>query len=507
MTLYAAPGQPGSPVSVQDRYGNFIGGEFVPPAKGQYFENPSPVNGRPFTHVARSTAEDVELALDAAHGAKRAWGHASATERANILNTIADRIEANLESLAIAETWDNGKPVRETLAADLPLVVDHFRYYAGAIRAQEGSLSEIDGDTIAYHFHEPLGVVGQIIPWNFPLLMAAWKLAPALAAGNCVVLKPAEQTPWSILKLLEVIGDLLPAGVLNVVNGFGIEAGKPLASSPRIAKVAFTGETTTGRLIMQYASQNLIPVTLELGGKSPNIFFSDVAAARDEFYDKALEGFTLFAFNQGEVCTCPSRALIQEDIYHQFLADAAARTKAIRQGNPLETQTMIGAQASNDQLEKILSYIEIGKAEGATVLTGGERAYLDGDLAGGYYVTPTIFEGDNSMRIFQEEIFGPVVAVTSFADEADALKIANDTLYGLGAGVWTRDGARAYRAGREIQAGRVWTNCYHAYPAHAAFGGYKQSGVGRETHLMMLEHYQQTKNLLVSYSPKALGFF
>jgi aldehyde dehydrogenase len=507
MTLYAAPGQPGSPVSVQDRYGNYIGGEFVPPAKGQYFENPSPVNGRPFTLVARSTAEDVELALDAAHGAKRAWGHASATERANILNTIADRIEANLESLAIAETWDNGKPVRETLAADLPLVVDHFRYYAGAIRAQEGSLSEIDADTIAYHFHEPLGVVGQIIPWNFPLLMAAWKLAPAVAAGNCVVLKPAEQTPWSILKLMEVIGDLLPPGVLNVVNGFGVEAGKPLASSPRIAKVAFTGETTTGRLIMQYASQNLIPVTLELGGKSPNIFFSDVAAARDEFYDKALEGFTLFAFNQGEVCTCPSRALIQQDIYHQFLADAAARTKAIRQGNPLDTQTMIGAQASNDQLEKILSYVEIGKAEGATVLTGGERAYLDGDLAGGYYVTPTIFEGDNSMRIFQEEIFGPVVAVTSFADEADALKIANDTLYGLGAGVWTRDGARAYRAGREIQAGRVWTNCYHAYPAHAAFGGYKQSGVGRETHLMMLEHYQQTKNLLVSYSPKALGFF
>jgi aldehyde dehydrogenase len=507
MTLYAAPGQPGSPVSVQDRYGNYIGGEFVPPAKGQYFENPSPVNGRPFTNVARSTAEDVELALDAAHGAKRAWGHASATERANILNKIADRIEANLESLAIAETWDNGKPVRETLAADLPLVVDHFRYYAGAIRAQEGSLSEIDADTIAYHFHEPLGVVGQIIPWNFPLLMAAWKLAPALAAGNCVVLKPAEQTPWSILKLMEVIGDLLPPGVLNVVNGFGVEAGKPLASSPRIAKVAFTGETTTGRLIMQYASQNLIPVTLELGGKSPNIFFSDVAAARDDFYDKALEGFTLFAFNQGEVCTCPSRALIQQDIYHQFLADAAARTNAIRQGNPLDTQTMIGAQASNDQLEKILSYIEIGKAEGATVLTGGERAHLDGDLAGGYYVTPTIFEGDNSMRIFQEEIFGPVVAVTSFADEADALKIANDTLYGLGAGVWTRDGARAYRAGREIQAGRVWTNCYHAYPAHAAFGGYKQSGVGRETHLMMLDHYQQTKNLLVSYSAKALGFF
>jgi aldehyde dehydrogenase len=507
MSTYAAPGQPGSPVSVKDRYGNFIGGEFVPPAKGQYFENPSPVNGRPFTEVARSTAEDVELALDAAHGARRAWGRTSAAERANILVKIADRIEANLESLAIAETWDNGKPVRETLAADLPLVVDHFRYYAGAIRAQEGTISEIDADTVAYHFHEPLGVVGQIIPWNFPLLMAAWKLAPALAAGNCVVLKPAEQTPWSILKLMELAGDLLPPGVLNVVNGFGVEAGKPLASSSRIAKVAFTGETTTGRLIMQYASQNLIPVTLELGGKSPNIFFSDVAAARDDFYDKALEGFTLFAFNQGEVCTCPSRALIQDGIYHHFLSDATARTKAIRQGNPLDPQTMIGAQASNDQLEKILSYIGIGQAEGARVLTGGERADLGGDLAGGYYVTPTIFEGDNSMRIFQEEIFGPVVAVTSFTDEADGLKIANDTLYGLGAGVWTRDGARAYRAGREIQAGRVWTNCYHAYPAHAAFGGYKQSGVGRETHLMMLDHYQQTKNLLVSYSPKALGFF
>jgi len=507
MGLYSAPGQPGSLVSVQDRYGNYIGGQFVPPSKGQYFENISPVTGQPFTEIARSTAEDVELALDAAHGAKRAWGRTSVTERANILNQVADRLEASLEMLAVAETWDNGKPVRETLAADLPLAVDHFRYYAGAIRAQEGSISEIDADTVAYHFHEPLGVVGQIIPWNFPILMAAWKLAPALAGGNCVVLKPAEQTPWSILKVMELVADLLPPGVLNVVNGFGVEAGKPLASSSRIAKVAFTGETTTGRLIMQYASQNLIPVTLELGGKSPNIFFSDVAAAHDDFYDKALEGFTMFALNQGEVCTCPSRALIQQDIYEAFLADAVARTQAVRQGNPLDTQTMIGAQASNDQLEKILSYIGIGKAEGAKVLTGGERARLDGELAGGYYVTPTIFAGDNSMRIFQEEIFGPVVSVTSFADEADALKIANDSLYGLGAGVWTRDGALAYRAGREIQAGRVWTNCYHAYPAHAAFGGYKQSGVGRETHLMMLEHYQQTKNLLVSYSPKALGFF
>jgi len=507
MALYAAPGRPDSLVSVQERYGNFIGGEFVPPAKGTYFENISPVTGRSFTEIARSTAEDVELALDAAHGAKRAWGRTSATERANILNKIADRIEANLESLAVAETWDNGKPVRETLAADLPLAVDHFRYFAGAIRAQEGSISEIDSDTIAYHFHEPLGVVGQIIPWNFPILMATWKLAPALAAGNCVVIKPAEQTPWSILKLLELIGDLLPPGVLNVVNGFGVEAGKPLASSSRIAKVAFTGETTTGRLIMQYASQNLIPVTLELGGKSPNIFFSSVAAARDDFYDKALEGFTMFALNQGEVCTCPSRALVQQDIYDQFLGDAVARTREVKQGNPLDTATMIGAQASNDQLEKILSYIDVGTKEGAKVLTGGERNYLGGDLADGYYVTPTVFEGNNSMRIFQEEIFGPVVSVTSFADEDDALKIANDTLYGLGSGVWTRDGAQAYRAGREIQAGRVWTNCYHAYPAHAAFGGYKQSGVGRETHLMMLEHYQQTKNLLVSYSPKALGFF
>jgi len=507
MTVYSRPGSSGSPVMVESRYGNFIGGDWLPPSKGEYFENPSPVNGRSFTEVARSTGEDVELALDAAHAAKRAWGRTSAAERAVILNKIADRIEQNLQMLAIAESWENGKPVRETLAADLPLAVDHFRYFAGAIRAQEGGISEIDTDTVAYHLHEPLGVVAQIIPWNFPILMAVWKLAPALAAGNCVVLKPAEQTPWSILKLVEVIADLLPPGVLNIVNGFGVEAGKPLASSGRVAKVAFTGETTTGRLIMQYASQNLIPVTLELGGKSPNIFFADVAAARDAFYDKALEGFTMFALNQGEVCTCPSRALIQSEIYDQFLPDAVERTRQIVQGNPLDTATMIGAQASNDQLEKILSYIDIGKAEGAKVLTGGQRADLGGDLAGGYYLNPTIFEGTNSMRIFQEEIFGPVLAVARFDDEADALRIANDTLYGLGAGVWTRDGAQAYRAGREIQAGRVWTNCYHTYPAHAAFGGYKQSGIGRENHKMMLDHYQQTKNLLVSYSPNKLGFF
>jgi aldehyde dehydrogenase len=507
MTIYSAPGSPDSPVTVKARYDNFIGGDWVAPSKGDYFENPSPITGRSFTEVARSNAEDIDRALDAAHSSKRAWGKTSTTERANILNKIADRMEQNLEMLAIAECWENGKPVRETLAADLPLAIDHFRYFAGAIRAQEGGISEIDSDTVAYHIHEPLGVVGQIIPWNFPLLMAIWKLAPALAAGNCVVLKPAEQTPWSILKLMELIGDLLPAGVLNVVNGFGVEAGKPLASSSRIAKIAFTGETTTGRLIMQYASQNLIPVTLELGGKSPNIFFEDVASARDDFYDKALEGFAMFALNQGEVCTCPSRALIQRSIYDQFLGDAVARTKKMKQGNPLDTDTQVGAQASNDQLEKILSYIDIGKQEGAKVLTGGVRASLDGDLAGGYYVEPTIFEGKNSMRVFQEEIFGPVVSVTSFDDEDEALAIANDTLYGLGAGVWTRDGSRAYRAGREIQAGRVWTNCYHQYPAHAAFGGYKQSGVGRENHKMMLDHYQNTKNLLVSYSPKAVGFF
>ncbi|WP_088286889.1 aldehyde dehydrogenase [Kineosporia sp. A_224] len=507
MTVYAPPGQPGSPATYASRYDNWIGGERVAPVKGQYFENVSPVNGKPFCEIARSTAEDIELALDAAHAAAPAWGKTSATDRSNVLLRIADRMEANLEALAVAESWENGKPVRETLAADIPLAIDHFRYFAGALRAQEGTISQIDDDTVAYHFHEPLGVVGQIIPWNFPILMAVWKLAPALAGGNAVVLKPAEQTPASIMFLMDLIADLLPPGVLNVVNGFGVEAGKPLASSPRIRKIAFTGETTTGRLIMQYASQNLIPVTLELGGKSPNIFFGDVASARDDFYDKALEGFTMFALNQGEVCTCPSRALIQSSMYDQFLGDATERTKAIVQGNPLDTATMIGAQASNDQLEKILSYIEIGKAEGAKVLTGGERAHLDGDLAGGYYVTPTIFEGDNSMRIFQEEIFGPVVSVTRFDDFDDAMKIANDTLYGLGAGVWARDNATLFRAGRTIEAGRVWTNCYHAYPAHAAFGGYKGSGIGRETHHMMLEHYQQTKNLLVSYSPKKLGFF
>jgi len=507
MTTYARPGQPDSKVSYQPRYENWIGGEWVKPVKGGYFDNPSPVTGETFCEVARSTADDVELALDAAHAAAPSWGKTAVSERAVVLNRIADRIEQNLELLAVGETWDNGKPVRETLAADLPLVVDHFRYFAGAIRAQEGHLSQIDDDTVAYHFHEPLGVVGQIIPWNFPLLMATWKLAPALAAGNAVVLKPAEQTPASIMLLMDLISDLLPPGVLNVVNGFGVEAGKPLASSKRIRKIAFTGETTTGRLIMQYASQNLIPVTLELGGKSPNLFFEDVSRADDAFYDKALEGFAMFALNQGEVCTCPSRALIQKSIYYQFLPAATDRVKKITQGNPLDTETMVGAQASNDQLEKILSYIQIGTEEGARIITGGERADLGGDLSGGYYMSPTIFEGHNKMRVFQEEIFGPVVLVTSFEDYDEAISIANDTLYGLGAGVWSRDTNVAYRAGRDIQAGRVWTNCYHAYPAHAAFGGYKSSGIGRENHAMMLDHYQQTKNLLVSYNENAQGFF
>ncbi len=489
------------------RYGNFISGKWVEPKSGRYFENISPVNGQVLCEVARSDAADVELALDAAHAAKDAWGRTSAAERALILNKIADRMQDNLALLAEAETWDNGKPIRETTNADMPLAIDHFRYFAGAIRAQEGGISEIDHDTVAYHFHEPLGVVGQIIPWNFPILMAVWKLAPALAAGNCVVLKPAEQTPASILVLAELIGDLLPAGVLNIVNGFGLEAGKPLASSPRIAKIAFTGETTTGRLIMQYASQNLIPVTLELGGKSPNIFFEDVTAEDDDYFDKAIEGFVMFALNQGEVCTCPSRALIHEKIYDKFMEKALKRVEAIVQGDPLNPATMIGAQASQEQLEKILSYMDIGRQEGAEVLTGGERNQLGGDLAGGFYVKPTVFKGHNKMRIFQEEIFGPVVSVTTFKTDEEALSIANDTLYGLGSGVWTRNGNRAYRFGRGIQAGRVWTNCYHAYPAHAAFGGYKQSGIGRENHLKMLDHYQQTKNMLVSYSPKKLGFF
>jgi aldehyde dehydrogenase len=490
-----------------ERYDNFIGGEWSPPKSGRYFDNISPVTGRSIGQIARSDAADVEAALDAAHKAKDAWGKTAPAVRAQILNRIADKMEENLDLLARAETWDNGKPIRETTAADLPLAVDHFRYFAGVLRAQEGSISEIDDDTVAYHFHEPLGVVGQIIPWNFPLLMACWKLAPALAAGNCVVLKPAEQTPATIMLWASLIGDLLPKGVLNIVNGFGLEAGKPLASSNRIAKIAFTGETTTGRLIMQYASQNLIPVTLELGGKSPNIFFADVLAEDDDFFDKAIEGFVMFALNQGEVCTCPSRALVHEKIYDRFMERALKRVGDIVQGDPLDPKTMIGAQASSEQLEKILSYIDIGKQEGAKLLIGGERNNLQGELAGGYYVKPTVFQGHNKMRIFQEEIFGPVVSVTTFKDDAEALSIANDTLYGLGAGIWSRDANRLYRFGRAIQAGRVWTNCYHAYPAHAAFGGYKQSGIGRETHKMMLDHYQQTKNMLVSYSPKKLGFF
>jgi aldehyde dehydrogenase len=497
----------GVAIPYKAKYDNYIGGQWVPPVDDRYFDNISPVTGKPFCRVARSNEKDINLALDAAHAAKDAWGKTSTTERANILLKIADAMEANLEKIAIAETIDNGKPLRETMAADIPLAIDHFRYFAGAVRAQEGGISEIDHNTVAYHFHEPLGVVGQIIPWNFPILMAAWKLAPALAAGNCIVMKPAEQTPASILVVLEIIGHLLPAGVLNVVNGHGVEAGKALATSPRIAKIAFTGSTSVGRLIMQYASQSLIPVTLELGGKSPNIFFEDIMDKDDAYFDKTLEGFALFALNQGEVCTCPSRALIQESIYEKFIERALKRVKAIKQGSPLDKSTMIGAQASSEQVEIITSYIKLGLEEGAELLTGGKTSKLAGPLSEGYYIEPTVFKGHNKMRIFQEEIFGPVLSVTTFKDEKEALEIANDTMYGLGAGVWTRDGSRAFRVGRGIQAGRVWTNCYHLYPAHAAFGGYKQSGIGRENHKMMLDHYQQTKNLLVSYDPNALGFF
>lgn len=505
--IYGAPGTADAKIKFKEKYDNFIGGEWKAPTNGEYFDVITPISGAIYTTAARSGAEDIELALDAAHAAADAWGKTSATERSNILLKIADRIDENLELLAYAETVDNGKPIRETLAADIPLSSDHFRYFAGALRSQEGGISEIDENTMAYHIHEPLGVVGQIIPWNFPILMAAWKLAPALGAGNCVVLKPAESTPISILVLVELIADLLPAGVLNVVNGFGREAGMPLAQSKRIAKIAFTGSTTTGRVIAQAAANNLIPATLELGGKSPNIFFPDVMDKDDSFLDKAIEGLVLFAFNQGEVCTCPSRALIHESIYDAFMERVLKRVAAIKQGSPLDTDTMMGAQASKEQLTKILSYLELGVEEGAECLIGGEQADLGAELGGGFYVQPTLFKGHNKMRIFQEEIFGPVLAVTTFKDEAEALEIANDTLYGLGAGVWTRNGNLAYRMGRAIQAGRVWTNCYHAYPAHAAFGGYKESGIGRETHKIMLDHYQQTKNLLVSYSEEKLGFF
>jgi aldehyde dehydrogenase len=506
--VYDAPGRPGSVVTLKPRYDNFIGGHWVPPAKGQYMVDLSPANAREFCQVARSTAEDVELALDAAHAAKTAWGETSLTERARVLNRIADAIEANLEMLAVAETWDNGKPVRETLAADIPLSADHFRYFAAEVRALEGSTTEIDKDTVAYHFHEPLGVVGQIIPFNFPLLMAAWKLAPALAGGNCTVIKPASSTPWSILKLAEVIADVVPPGVINIVTGPGAEIGKALATNRRISKIAFTGETVTGRLIMQYAAENIIPSTTELGGKSPNIFFADVMAQDDEFLDKAVEGLVLYAFNKGEVCTCPSRALIQESIYDEFMARCLDRIGRIKQGNPLDISTQMGPQNSKQQLDKIVSYVDIGRQEGAECLIGGERPTLGGEFGDGYFYQPTVFKGTNDMRIFQEEIFGPVLAVTTFRDEAEALRIANDTLYGLGAGVWTRDGNRAYRMGRAIQAGRVWTNCYHVYPAGAAFGGYKMSGVGRELYKETLtEHYTQTKNLLVSYSSAPQGLF
>ncbi|AIY64204.1 acetaldehyde dehydrogenase ExaC [Pseudoalteromonas piratica] len=505
--IYANPGHADAKVQFNAQYENFIGGEWVAPVDGQYFDNTTPVTGEVICRIPRSNSKDIELALDAAHQAKDAWAQTSVTERSNLMLKIADRIEQNLEMLAIAETWDNGKAVRETLAADLPLCVDHFRYYAGCIRAQEGSIGEIASDTVAYHFHEPLGVVGQIIPWNFPLLMAAWKLAPALVAGNCVVLKPAEQTPVSILKLIEVIGDLLPAGVLNVVNGYGAEAGQALATSTRIAKIAFTGSTPVGSHILKCAAENIIPSTVELGGKSPNIYFSDIMQQDEEYISKCVEGAVLAFFNQGEVCTCPSRLLVQEDIYDEFIARVIDRTKQIKRGNPLDTETMVGAQASQEQFDKILSYLAIGKEEGAQLLAGGGVEQISDELGGGYYIQPTLFKGNNQMRIFRDEIFGPVVSVATFKDEAEALAIANDTEFGLGAGLWTKNMNLAYRMGRGIEAGRVWTNCYHHYPAHAAFGGYKKSGVGRETHKMMLDHYQNTKNLLVSYSDSPLGFF
>ena len=507
VATYEAPGQPGSPVDLRPRYDNFVGGHWVPPVHGEYVENSTPATGEPFTEVPKSTPEDIELALDAAHAAREAWGEASPTERSRILNRVADAIEEHVELLAVAESWENGKPVRETLAADIPLAADHFRYFASVIRGEEGSIAEIDRNTYAYHFREPLGVVGQIIPFNFPILMAAWKLAPALAAGNCSVIKPASPTPWSLLVLMELIGEIVPPGVINVVNGPGGDIGKALAQNKRIAKIAFTGETVTGRLIMQYAAQNIIPSTTELGGKSPNIFFADVMASDDEFLDKAVEGLVLYAFNKGEVCTCPSRALIEESIYEPFMERALERIAQIRQGHPLHLDTQVGAQVSTAQLDKIESYVRIGLDEGAELLIGGEPAHLGGELEGGYYFQPTVFKGRNDMRIFQEEIFGPVLAVTTFKGEREALDIANDTLYGLGAGVWTRDTTKAFRMGRGIQAGRVWTNCYHLYPAHAAFGGYKVSGVGRENHKMMLDHYTQTKCLLVSYDPKPLGLF
>lgn len=501
---YANPNTEGSKVQFKDKYDNFIGGEWVAPIDGNYFDNVSPVDGKVYCQVARSDAKDVEKALDAAHAAKDKWNASTPTERSNLLNKIANRLEENQEMLAIAETWENGKPIRETLAADIPLAIDHFRYFAGCVRAQEGSISQIDEDTVAYHYHEPLGVVGQIIPWNFPILMAAWKLAPALAAGNCVVLKPAEQTPTSILLVMELIADLLPAGVINVVNGFGPEVGEPLATNPRIDKVAFTGSTQVGQKIMEYATQNIIPITLELGGKSPNIFFADVMDNDDDYLEKALEGFAMFALNQGEVCTCPSRALVHESIAEAFLKKAVERVKNIKTGHPLDTDTMIGAQASQEQQEKILSLIDVGRKEGAEVLTGGHARQ---EIEEGYYIEPTILKGTNDMTVFRDEIFGPVLSVTTFKDFDEAIKIANDTMYGLGAGVWSRNGNIAYRAGRAIKAGRVWTNCYHIYPAHAAFGGYKKSGIGRENHKMMLAHYQQTKNLLVSYSEKPMGLF
>ncbi|MGB0990052.1 MAG: aldehyde dehydrogenase family protein, partial [Halarcobacter sp.] len=459
------------------QYENFIGGQWIAPKSGEYFENISPVDGEVLTKIPRSNEQDVEAAVQAAKTAFETFKHSTVVERSTMLNKVADAIEANLERLAIAETLDNGKTVRETLAADIPLVVDHFRYFASVIRSESGSVADLDGTTVSQEIYEPFGVVAQIIPWNFPLLMAAWKLAPALAAGNCIVLKPASATPMSIILMMEIIADVLPAGTVNVINGAGGRIGKYLSTHPDVKKVGFTGETTTGQLIMQYAAENIIPSTLELGGKSPNIFTESIMDADDEFFDKAIEGLVLFAFNSGEVCTCPSRALIQESIYEPFMKRVLERIEAITLGDPLHPNNMMGAQCSQNQKEKILEYIKIGKEEGAECLIGGE-ALENSKYPNGFYIKPTVFKGNNKMRIFQEEIFGPVLAVTTFKDEQEAIEIANDTMYGLGAGVWSRDAHQLHNMSRAIQAGRVWVNCYHLYPSHASFGGYKKSGIG-----------------------------
>jgi len=505
--IYKLPGNANPDTKFKSRFENYIGGEWIAPVQGLYFNNLSPVNGEILCEAPRSSQADIDLALDKCEDVMPTWSKSSVTERSNILLKIADRIEENIEELAVAETWENGKPIRESLNADLPLVIDQFRYFAGCVRAQESGMSEIDSNTLSYHLKEPVGIVGQIIPWNFPLLMAAWKLAPAIASGCCSILKPAEQTPCTVLILMSLIGDLLPPGVVNVVNGYGDEVGRALASSSRINKLAFTGSTEVGASILSCAAQSIIPCTVELGGKSPNIFMEDVMSQGESYINKAVEGVLMAFLNQGEVCTCPSRALIQSSIYDDLMDRVLDRANKIKQGNPLDTDTMVGAQVSSEQLDKVMGYMHVACNEGAKVLLGGQTATVPENLANGYYVQPTILEGKNSMQVFQEEIFGPTLAVTSFDSVEEALEIANDTVYGLGAGVWTRDMNQARFLAKGIEAGRIWVNCYHLYPAHTAFGGYKKSGVGRECHGMSLDNYQQTKSVVVSYDESPMGFF